>query len=258
MYRRIQQVCQYGWCHAMQIAQKHHLGFLGRIVVFLDILYCYFTYKMWSNQYLHEDFYFRSKEERRVIGSDYLQKGIRRDRWQKRFQEDKRLYAKYGTAKYEVGYKRREERTNAYRTRYGAGEGFFVENNVQLCQQHYLDGSIKIGKNVLLAKNVFIDYSGNVVLKDGVILTNGVIIETHYHTNHSNWKVLEQDVAVPTSLVIEQNAVIGSRAIIMPTCCYIGKYTRVGAGAVVTKDVPDYATVVGVPAKVIKINNPDK
>jgi len=32
----------------------------------------------------------------------------------------------------------------------------------------------------------------------------------------------------------------------------IGKYAIVGAGAIVTKDVPDYAVVVGIPAKVVK------
>ena len=34
----------------------------------------------------------------------------------------------------------------------------------------------------------------------------------------------------------------------------IGKHTKIGAGAVVLKDIPDYATAVGVPAKVVRIN----
>ena len=38
----------------------------------------------------------------------------------------------------------------------------------------------------------------------------------------------------------------------------VGKYAIVGANSVVTKDVPDYAVVVGVPAKVIKYLEPDK
>lgn len=45
---------------------------------------------------------------------------------------------------------------------------------------------------------------------------------------------------------------IGSRAIILDSCNYIGLHARIGAGAVVTKDVPDYSVVVGVPARVIK------
>ena len=38
----------------------------------------------------------------------------------------------------------------------------------------------------------------------------------------------------------------------------IGEYAVVAAGAVVTKDVPDFAVVGGVPAKVIKMQNPDE
>ena len=38
----------------------------------------------------------------------------------------------------------------------------------------------------------------------------------------------------------------------------IGKYAVVGAGAVVTKDIPDYAVVGGVPAKIIRYQDPDK
>lgn len=53
--------------------------------------------------------------------------------------------------------------------------------------------------------------------------------------------------------MIEEGAVIGSRAIILNSCNYIGKNARVGAGAVVTKDVPDNAIVVGVPAHIVKI-----
>lgn len=107
---------------------------------------------------------------------------------------------------------------------------------------------------MLLAKHVFIDYSGYVEIKDNVQLANGVIIETHYHSFHSDHKI-GRSMINQTKLIIEDGAVIGSRAIILGSCNYIGKHARVGAGAVVTKDVPDYATVVGVPAKVIKISN---
>lgn len=65
---------------------------------------------------------------------------------------------------------------------------------------------------------------------------------------------MPRDIINVDKLLIEEGAVIGSKAIILNSCNYIGKYARVGAGAVVTKDVPDYATAVGVPAKVIRIN----
>ncbi len=131
-----------------------------------------------------------------------------------------------------------------------------VEYDVNISRQHYLDGSITIGDNVLLAKHVFIDYSGNVIIGNNVQLTNGVIIETHFHPFHSNCKE-PRDKVVSTELEICDGAVIGSRAIIMPSCHRIGKNARVGAGAVVTHDVPDYAVVVGVPAKVIRVQEVD-
>jgi sugar O-acyltransferase (sialic acid O-acetyltransferase NeuD family) len=48
---------------------------------------------------------------------------------------------------------------------------------------------------------------------------------------------------------------IGTHAAVLPRV-RIGRWATVGAGAVVTQDVPDYATVVGVPAKVIKVSEP--
>lgn len=55
---------------------------------------------------------------------------------------------------------------------------------------------------------------------------------------------------------MKQNAWIGMNVTICPGVT-IGKYAVVGAGAVVTKDVPDYAVVAGVPAKVIKMLDPN-
>ena len=171
----------------------------------------------------------------------------------KDFYENRAFYIKYGNIKYEKE-SLSAKRNDAYTRRYNAGKNLSVESDVNISRQHYLDGSISIGDNVLLAKHVFIDYSGDVIIKNNIQLTNGVIIETHHHAFHSDPKI-SRDVVLPTTLVIEDGAIVGSRAIILSSCHYIGKYARVGAGAVVVKDVPDYAVVVGVPAKVVKMLN---
>ena len=248
--RRIKQVLRYGWLHAGQITSSMHKGIGYRIKIFLDILHCYNIYKMWSNQYVREKFYMLTKLEREIIGKKYVEIGKKRDEWQKDFIENRKFLVKYSDVKYEIGSKR-DVRAKAYQKRYHAGKNFSVENDVNISRQHYLDGTIEIGDNVLFAKHVFIDYSGHLRIENDVKLANGVIIETHHRDLVA--KDEGRDVNIPTDLLIREGAYIGSRAIILDSCNYIGLHARVGAGAVVTKDVPDYAVVVGVPAKVIKI-----
>ena len=56
-----------------------------------------------------------------------------------------------------------------------------------------------------------------------------------------------------TPLEIGVDVWIGARAIVLPGCKRIGAHSIIGAGSVVTHDVPDYAIVGGNPAKVIRM-----
>lgn len=248
--RRFFQVSHFAWAQSKGISKDEGIGLYSRVRIYIDMIYCFLKYRMWTNQYIKEQFWARNNEDRERIGADYFEKGKVRDAWQKDFRENRRFMIKYANIKYEKA-SLREKRNKAYTKRYNAGKDLFVEYGVNISRQHYLDGSISIGDNVLLAKNVFIDYSGDIVIKDNVQLTNGVIVETHHHAFHSDPKA-SRSIITPTSLLIEEGAVVGSRAIILSSCHYIGKNARVGAGAVVTKDVPDNTIVAGVPAKVIK------
>ena len=100
--RRIRQVVSYGAKHASEIHQLDSNA-PSRLRLFFDILYCFFCYKMWSNQYKAEKFYSLTKEERQIIGNRYLEKGKERDFWQKDFMQNRRFLAKYSDVKYEVG-----------------------------------------------------------------------------------------------------------------------------------------------------------
>lgn len=252
MFHRLKQVVNCGWQHAGKIS-KEAFGGKKRVILFSDILKCYRKYTLWSNQYLKERFWELGKDERESIGSRYLKFNLKREEWLKDFYENRKFFIKYGDIKYEKE-SLRAQRKEAYTKRYNAGEKLSVENDVNISRQHYLNGTISIGDNVLLAKHVFIDYSGEVIIKNNVQLTNGVIIESHHHPFHSD-PTASREIVHPTRLLIEDGAVIGSRAIILSSCHYIGKNARIGAGAIVTKDVPDYALVVGVPAKVVKYVN---
>lgn len=58
-----------------------------------------------------------------------------------------------------------------------------------------------------------------------------------------------------TELVIGNDVWIGARVIVLPGCKKIGNGVIVGAGSVVTRDIPDYAVVGGNPARVIRYRN---
>lgn len=250
--RRFKQVLKYASIHSNEIRKQENKGFVFQQKVYIDMLICFFKYKMWSNQYKREEFHNKTDEERRVIGLKYKKIGIERDKWQDDFVENRRFLNKYSNKKQELP-RYREKRNEAYAKRYNMGKNCLIEYGVELSRQHYLPGTIKIGNNVTLAKRVFIDYSGNVVIKDNVKIAAGVIIESHHRDLEAYKKGL--DINIPTDLVIEDSAYIGVNSIILDSCNYIGKNARIGAGAVVTKDIPDNATAVGVPAKVIKIND---
>lgn len=248
---RFLQVIKFGWKHSAQMASQNSNNMLHRCCIFVDMLYCFFVYKMWTNQYLKENFYNLNDYERQKLGGRYKEEGQKRDAWQNDFRKNRKFLIKYSDIKYEKA-SLRNKRNKAYMKRFNTGELLMVENDVNISRQHYLNGSINIGKNVLLAKHVFIDYSGNVTIGDNVQFTNGVIIESHSHPFHSDYKK-SKSIVEQSSITIGEGVVVGSRAIIMPTCHNIGKFARIGAGAVVTKDIPDYAVAVGVPAKIVRV-----
>lgn len=108
---------------------------------------------------------------------------------------------------------------------------------------------------VLLEDGVVI--GNNVTVKSGVYLWNGILIEDDVfigpNATFTNDKYPESGNRSFQSLMtlIRKGASIGANATILPGVT-IGEYAVIGAGAVVTKDVPNGAKVVGNPAKQIK------
>lgn len=83
-------------------------------------------------------------------------------------------------------------------------------------------------------------------------ITSDVVFVTH---DGGTWAFRDhwdeyKDVIKYGRIEIGEEAFIGTRSIIMPGV-HIGKHSVVGAGSVVTKDVPDYTVVAGVPARTI-------
>lgn len=108
-----------------------------------------------------------------------------------------------------------------------------------------------IGDNVGIAANAFIAMRGKLEIGDNTIFGPGVSIHCENH-NFSDLKTpIRLQGATRKGVKIGKDCWIGSKAVILDGVT-IGDHVIVAAGAVVTKDVPDYAIVGGVPAKVIK------
>jgi acetyltransferase-like isoleucine patch superfamily enzyme len=134
------------------------------------------------------------------------------------------------------------------------GEGTKIWINVQVRE------GARIGRNCILSKDVYVDHGvsigDNCKVQNSVSVYNGVTIENDVFvgpnacfTNdkvpracNSEWKV------TPTQ--VGRGASIGANATIVCGIT-IGEYAMIAAGAVVTKDVPPFALVMGNPARVV-------
>jgi UDP-2-acetamido-3-amino-2,3-dideoxy-glucuronate N-acetyltransferase len=115
------------------------------------------------------------------------------------------------------------------------GEGCNIGQNVVVSPQ------VVLGKNVKVQNNVSI-YTG-VICEDDVFLGPSMVF-----TNVINPRSAVNRKNEYAKTVVKKGASIGANATIV--CGHdIGTYAFIGAGAVVTKNVPDYALVIGNPAK---------
>lgn len=127
--------------------------------------------------------------------------------------------------------------------------------------------NVSIGLNCIIGKNVYIDFEtiiGNnckiqnncsiynkTIIEDGVFIGPNVVI-----TNDKTPRAIDQLGKLKTSsdwetgtVIIEYGASIGAGSILLPNI-KIGKFAMVGAGSVVSHNVPNYTLVYGNPAKV--------
>lgn len=118
-----------------------------------------------------------------------------------------------------------------------------IGKNCNLGQNVVISPKVKLGENVKVQNNVSI-YTG-VICEDDVFLGPSMVF-----TNVVNPRSAVNRRGQYLKTVVKKGATIGANATVV--CGHdIGEYAFIGAGAVVTKDVPPYALVVGNPSKQI-------
>jgi UDP-2-acetamido-3-amino-2,3-dideoxy-glucuronate N-acetyltransferase len=123
--------------------------------------------------------------------------------------------------------------------------GCVIGNDCVLGQNVFVAGTVSIGNGVHVQNNVS--------LYDGVIVADNVFIgPSAVFTNVRNPRAHRNQKSHLLSTHIEEGVTIGANATIVCGVS-IGAYALIGAGAVVTRDVPPHALMMGVPARQVGV-----
>jgi len=136
----------------------------------------------------------------------------------------------------------------------GAGFGWlaasYVGKGTILLEPRSLGAKIKVGAETMFSNNVSIIAMRSVIIgKRCLIGELTTIIDCDFHETHPDKRITGVGPIEP--VLIADNVWIGSRVLILRGVS-IGKNSIVGAGSVVTRNIPANSIAVGVPAKVIK------
>jgi UDP-2-acetamido-3-amino-2,3-dideoxy-glucuronate N-acetyltransferase len=125
-----------------------------------------------------------------------------------------------------------------------------IGDNSIISKGVYVDFGVKIGRNVKIQNNVSVYH--------GVTIEDGVFVGPHVcFTNDKRPRAINPDGTlkgaddwVVAPIMLRYGCSIGANSTITPGVT-IGRFAMVGAGAVVTRDIPDYGLVVGNPARLV-------
>ena len=119
-----------------------------------------------------------------------------------------------------------------------------IGDNCNVCAHTLIENDVVVGNNVTIKSGVY--------LWDGLRIEDDVFIGPCVAFTNDKTPRSKQYPEVFLSTTVKKGASIGANATILPGIT-LGEHCMVGAGAIVTKDVPAYAVVVGNPATVIRI-----
>ncbi len=124
------------------------------------------------------------------------------------------------------------------------GKNIDIQRKVKLTSKLSIDDESGIGEDSVIGGPLFIG-------KNVMIGSELKVLTRNHCTSRTDIPMQHQGFTETKAVYIGDDVWIGHRVIILPGV-HIGNGCIIGAGAVVTKDIPDYAVAVGVPARIIK------
>ncbi|HEY7801766.1 MAG TPA: acyltransferase, partial [Dehalococcoidia bacterium] len=113
------------------------------------------------------------------------------------------------------------------------------------------DGRLRIGDDTSIGQNFIVSCAGSTVIGSRVLISSNVHIgDTMHRYDDPNTPVIAQPMT-RGYVIIADDAFVGINAVILPNV-RIGRHAVIGAGSVVTRDVPDYCVAAGNPARVLR------
>ncbi len=123
-----------------------------------------------------------------------------------------------------------------------------------------IEPSIDIGLRPQISIGDYVQINRGVTVRSAIIgnyvmIAPGVVMLDRYHKfNRVDVPMATQGESARASIVIKNDVWIGQNVIIMPGLT-VGQGVIIGAGSVITKDIPDFSVVAGVPGKIIRFRN---
>lgn len=132
-----------------------------------------------------------------------------------------------------------------------------LEDRVSLWGDNLLEtgcgGSITIGADSRIQRGVqLVSYKAPILIGRDVGLSSNTALYSYDHGMAPGRPYLEQPLETKGPIIIDDHAWIGV-GVIITSGVHIGRHAVIGAGSVVTHDVPDEAIAMGVPARVVKM-----